>query len=634
MVNAPTAAARAPAHDRAATPRWLFVALAALAVLGVCAAIGVVDYIPTNDGPQHVILGHIENRLDDPASGFGAYFVRGRPLTSLGFHAIYTVAERWMPWRAALRVCLVIITLLWSLGYLAFVRAVDRRRAPLALLGFATAFQWHFYLGFMQFLMSLGLGFPVLAVAVSGAWTVRRRLLLALMLAAQAVAHVFGATLTTAVVLALALFRAKRKTLALDAVLAALMAAPAVALTVVTARASGAPPMPTVWLEPLDKLAMLAKGFVGGPAWRSWPFVVLALAGFASAAMRARRGVATDVEKALAVAGGGFFLLGALAPLHYGGLQVFGPRFLPLSTMLGVALVPVERLRGRAASLALVASAALTAASLVWAGAHHVALRRRVDDALSGLDQPIRRSGPRLPIVLDPWAGLPHQVSDSDLPLVAPLFNLGKLYAVQQGGVPPYLFTTASGIHFFLNRASSQRAYPPAYNEGDLADPELVATPEARARFLGFLAMLGAGYEDVILYGEPRDAAAFTGRGYQADWQRGGLLIAHFTGCPLAIAARAPARPPAPLLVEVRWGRELPPALMTAVMPDAFSPSGEARVECPHCPCGELWFRAGVDLDGSHGPSRADAFCAGADAVGMTRATATPETRVLDCTLP
>ena len=86
--------------------------------------------------------------------------------------------------------------------------------------------------------------------------------------------------------------------------------------------------------------------------------------------------------------------------------QFFAPRFLPLGCLYTVALLPVERLADARRRVALGGLAAFTAASLVWAVQTSVALRARVGEALSGLEAPVTRTGPRLVVAMDPFAGL------------------------------------------------------------------------------------------------------------------------------------------------------------------------------------------------------------------------------------
>src|SRR2546422_4898858 len=70
-------------EDRLAAP-----ALALLLTAIALAAAGPA-YIPTHDGPQHVYALHVANHLADPARGWGNWFEIARPVTSLGFAALF-----------------------------------------------------------------------------------------------------------------------------------------------------------------------------------------------------------------------------------------------------------------------------------------------------------------------------------------------------------------------------------------------------------------------------------------------------------------------------------------------------------------------------------------------------------------
>ena len=49
-------------------------ALAATFMLGM-ATLWCVDYLPTNDGPQHIFLGHAENLYADPSTIYGQQLI-------------------------------------------------------------------------------------------------------------------------------------------------------------------------------------------------------------------------------------------------------------------------------------------------------------------------------------------------------------------------------------------------------------------------------------------------------------------------------------------------------------------------------------------------------------------------------
>jgi len=609
------------------------IALAVAASAGLLAAVWCVDYLPTHDGPQHVFLGHLENHFDDPGAGWGRYLERGQAVTGLGFAVVFSMLERVTAWRTALRLTLSAITLLWGWGYLGLAAAIHPRRAMLGLLGFATALSWAVYMGFFSYTISVGLGFAILAGAAQGfPWTLGRRAAIAALLLVQAVAHPFGAELTGLVLVALTalgpgpLFsRARGREIGLLALMG--LPALAIAATAVNPAADH-----SEWLSLGRRLAVMPRTFLPGPAWRAWAPILLALLGIALAAGRARRREASRPELALLGAGALFLALAFTLPLHLAAWEFFAPRFLPVGCLYAVALLPVERLSEARRRAALAGLAAFTAASLGWAARTSVALRARVDDALSGLSAPLARTGPRLVVPMDPFAGLtqgePEDGSDEAIPYYAPLFNLGALYAVQQGGIPPYTFVTNTRLHPFVFSEKGRRTYPELYDPTQLRDPRLAADPRARRGLVTFLAAVGIPFEDVVLSGRPEDGDVLAERGYEADFRQGGLFIGRFHPCPVNVDVITAA--PRSVAALVEYGFEpMPQALSGAVLPPEKAPlrgaiESTGRVTPTTPLCGPAWLRVTLDVDRSGGPSPGDRFCDGADSAGRLHVVAKP----------
>lgn len=610
----PTDPGDAPPRSRAA---WAEDGTAPLLLLG--AAIGVaavllhVDYLPTLDGPHHLLLGHLENHYQDPGTGWMSWLDRGSPFTALGFHFVFSTLERFLAWRPAFQLTLTILALTWGAGYLALVRALHPRRAALGLLGFATSISWLVHMGFFSFAMSVALGFGTLAIAARpGPWTARRRALLAALLALQAIAHAFGAELTGLVLLLMALagadgWRARLRELGL----LALTGLPAMALAATAANDAGGP---TSWLTLADRLTVLPRTFLPGPLWRAWPPLLLGLAGVALTA--ARRRAASRAEIALAGAAALHLALAFTAPIDLAAWQLFAPRFLPFGCLLGAALLPLERLDARRRLAVTAGLAAFTAASLLWAGRTAASLRAGDDEALSGLDAPLRRRGPRLVVDVDAFAAQRDSLHN-EIPYYAPLFNLGPLYAVAQGGVPAFAFLNNPRLHAFVMTEASRVSYPTLFDAAALADKAVQTNPGMRARVVTFLATVGAPFEDVVLRGRPEDGDVLTARGYVPDFRRGGLFIGHLEACP--VTARIEVAGPFTSRVLVEYGADpLPHALRRTSLRD-LSRASLSNVRLSPPLCGPMWLRVTLDRDGSGTPSKGDAHCDGADDQGRLR---------------
>jgi hypothetical protein len=597
-------------------------AVAVAASVALLAALWRVDYLPTHDGPQHVFLGHLENHLDDHGEGWNQYLERSSAMTALGFNILFSFMERLAPWRTALRLTLSATLLLWGWGYLGLTAALHPRRAVIGLLGFASAFSWALYMGFFSYVMSLGLGFATLAAGAAGwPWTPARRAVIGALLLIQVVAHAFSAELTGVVLLGMVMLGPTPRGRLRELGLLALMGLPAM---LIAARTRSVEAHPLEWLALGRHLTTLPRTFVPGPVWRAWPPILLGLAGVALAVGRARRREASRAELALLGAGALCLTIGFTAPMHLPTWEFFAPRFLPAGCLFAAALLPVERLDAARRRAALAGLGLITAASIGWAAHANAAMRARVDEALSGLSAPLHRRGPRLFVPMDPYAGLTEggasDGADEDIPYYAPLFNIGGLYAVAQGGVPPYTFLNNPTTHPFLLTEEGQKKYPEVYDPTDLRDPLVATDPARRRALMTFLAGVGASFEDLVLDGRAEDGDLLVTLGYAPDFRRGGLFMGSFKGCPVDVEVITEA--PRPATVFVEYGFEpLSIALSRATLPaEKTAPRGATesigRVTPVAALCGPTWLRVTLDLDRSRGPSRGDRYCEGADRAG------------------
>src|SRR5262245_47908126 len=109
--------------DRLSVPA-LAVLLAAIAFAAAGPA-----YIPTHDGPQHIYAVHVANHLGDAARGWSQWFEIARPVTSLGFAAVFGPLDLWLPWPTALRYALAALAVFWAIAVWALARALHPQRA-------------------------------------------------------------------------------------------------------------------------------------------------------------------------------------------------------------------------------------------------------------------------------------------------------------------------------------------------------------------------------------------------------------------------------------------------------------------------------------------------------------------------
>jgi hypothetical protein len=572
---------------------------AALLACAVAAAVAGVPYLPTHDGPQHVYTIHAAARLDDPATGWGRWFEANTPVTNHGFAAVFAPLDAWLPWQTALRAALALIAVAWVGGAYALSRALHPARGwPGIALG-AGALQWSLYMGFFSFLVATATGLWVLAFACARTSREAPRAgWLAALLFLQALLHVMAAALFGCVLAALVWLRGGRdapaRTLARIAAIGAPAAGVMVAAMLVQRFAgdtSGSDPTAaSAWIWP--PLWTLGKCFLGGPAWRAWPLTALALAA-PVLALAERGGSARAEDRALRIAGLVLLGAGAAAPLHLPSWEFFSVRFVPLGVCAAVVSLPLERIeaaRARAAIAAGLAGFALAATG--WAFAYHRALAADAAAALAGLSADIRRDGPRLAIVLDPAQERRRWLSAADpMPWHVPLANLGKLYATEQGGYVPDAFAIDPSVHAVLVRDDAREHLPAAADPRhalELADPSRAGDPAFREAVASHLAAFGTRYRDVILYGRPADVDHLVWLGYTPEWRSGGLAIARFEGCPLALRfPETPDRDAADVL-ELGWYPALDTAHSYRLSRAKSLPDG-ARVLPLRESCGPVW---------------------------------------------
>ncbi|HEY5283011.1 MAG TPA: hypothetical protein VIM14_09495 [Polyangia bacterium] len=590
---------------------WLSaVVLSGLAV----GAVFCVDYLPTNDGPQHVFQSFAARHLEDVGRGYARYIERGAPVSSLGFDLIDGMALRVLPWRHALRVALAINVLVWSWGVLVLALALRPTRRWMGLIGFAAAFQWSLYMGFFSFYLATGLGFWIAAFAVwSRTWTFRGRALLAGALLLQTVAHVFAAAGTGTVLGVLALSRSTAKQRTGELGKMCLMAVPAACVAWLSrTRGSGAlVQMGGPW-SLLDRLGMLASCFVGGPAWRAWPVVILALVGAATFVVRtnSRR---DPEQRALFFVGVLFLGLAVWAPFDLPNWNFFALRFVPCAVVYLAVLLPTDKFaRSWLRAGLAVALAVYAIASLSWAWGYHRELRQRSGDALSGLDAPIVRSGPRLPLILDPLQGEPFDPLRRSMPFVVSSLSLDMLYVTAQGGVSPNQFMPLPTLHPVVWRDDPSTPFPlfpPGGASRLLMDP--IFDPGRRIALLNYIASYSPGFEDILLLGNPSDTAVILQRGFAIDWERGGFTIARFRGCPLRLVVAGAEHTSHAILVQAGWY----PASRTTysrVIAPSDSRAGPLVVPIDAAPCGKVWVQLDEDLNDDGQVSAKDRFCGGA----------------------
>ena len=610
----------------------LALVLAGLSLLLIRAAL-VVDLLPTNDGPQHIFSSYAAVHLNDAGTGYSRYLEAGAPITSLGFDRLYRALLVAFDWRLAHQMAIAIMALVWAWGTVALASALGR--TWLGLLGFVAAYQWVLYMGFYSFFLSAGVGLFLLAGACSNRpLSTRRRVLLAAGLLCQALLHVFPALLTATVMVIVLFLRAQPGRRKVELARIAAMTAPTLVPLLLSFRDTTAV-FAGPAASPGERLLLLGQAFVGGPSWRAFSLPLLAACGLLATLLRWRSGARTAggpspsaADKGLALAGALLVALAVALPLSLPAWQFFCVRFSPMGITILALLLPIERLQRPSLVWTTRASLlVLACTALAWSSWFHVLLRRWAADALSGLDAPIRRSGPRLDLTLG------KELPESCFPFLAPLRGLVPLYATAQGGTPSRMFIGASDKHILQYRREPVGPIPDIPPPEEILALNHVADRSHRLRQLDDLLSYASGYDDVLLYGDAADLEALTRRGFHIDFSQGALAIARFRPCPVDVELIEHDPTRAAVFIDMAWHRHGRIRALPS-LPASAPDSGSRRLRIPDSPCGALWLRVVFDRNGDGRPSLGDVVCAEASAEGFVRVEAGDAPRVVKCTEP
>jgi len=538
-------------------------------------------------------------------------------------------------WQHGLQAALSLTVLLVAAGFVALVRELNPGRWALVFLGFPLALSWEFYMGLWAFVVSTGVGLWVIAVAVRWSQpTWRQRGVIALLLLANAVAHVFGAVLTGGVLLLLSAFRARRGARLREAGYVVLTGVPAAGILLACLLVSRG----ITRLELADKferfavrdvLAMLPRTVAPGPLGRGVVVAIVVAVAAAVAAVRVRRPETDATDRGLGAAALLLLLAGVFAPFQVPGWQAFSERFFPLGVALALAVVPLEglpvRLRRLAPGIVFGASAAWLALSYPF----HRRLAQLCPDALAGLRAPVRLSGEIFPVLFRGTELPVHDRINAEVPVMTPLLHMGSLYAAALGGVSTDAFASSPAITPFVYR--SRPSYRP---RPDLEHYTRALASWAFHRDLAYrrqidieLASFGMFYDETALFGAlPEDLEVWRERGFAADWMQGTAALVHFVPCMIDFAAPAIAGSPGPV-VDVRVGKI---GLLSGVQVAAeLRDDGLAHFRIAPAPCGVVTLHARWPQAHGH----PDIQCVNANGEGDLVATITRVSQRVGCDL-
>lgn len=622
---------------------WLICMLVASAGLVHC--LWVVPYIPTMDGPQHVLSAHIDNHYSDPASVYPELYRLLPQYAGKGFALIFGPLEVVLPWRVALRVTHALVGLGFAWGFALVALSVDRHRRAGAMLGFLIALPWSFYMGFFQFVVGTTVGLYTLAFVLRRPpTTTPRRLVVAVLLLVQGVCHVFTAILTGVIVLVLAVVAAPKGQRLREVGRMGLVGMPAAALmglTLLDRRITFSQQQTFDWALG-ERIREISRWFVPGPGGRAWLVLALAVVGIGATLSRARRKQATVPEQALAWLALAFLVLTLCAPLHMPGWQCLAPRFTTVAIVLGLALVRLPDVSSPRAARAILAivTVCCVGSELLSADLHRD-LANGCAETLAGLDAPLHFEGLRLPIVIEPTCGLPRDPVEGPVPRASLAQNSPLLYLVDHGGIGTKMFNGTPSIHR-IELIGARRPPLPDPRPVTIAQSRFFdSDPKLRATVLTELAADGMPFEGIhVVGGRPDDYAVFNARGFVTELQRSSLFIARFEGCPAELVLaqgsldREAVHYEYGLFSRAQLSAE-PRVLARRIVP-RDTPVVDRQIHVPLAgrPCGEIWVRVYWDADASSTFSAGDRTCENAHGQGRLRADVSRDRPTVTCESP
>lgn len=593
MIRMSTASpVQAPSNaSRSWVSEWgLWTIMVALASLGMVWALNSISYLPTNDGPEHILSGHIENHYNDSGTIYAQHLIPLSQYAGRGFAILYNPLEKAFGWRLATQTVLSIVLLVnaWGLAWL--VNSIDSRRKWIALLAFAFGFPWALYMGFFPYLVGTAFGTLIVAFVVSrkqeSNW---ERIVVAAALGWQAHLHLFTAMATTLCLVPIYLLRRPKEEWQRQIFALAAMTSPVALMFVITLRAQAISPKQSevpIYFGSIDeRLTVLPHVLVPGPVWKGILLLLLTAIGIRSALRRAEQGTLVHRdEKGLAVAAALFMALGLLAPLNIPGWQFLNPRFLMMGATFAIPLLAIEPIEPqRWIPASAMAPCLVTFISLLATRELHRQLDEGCADALSGLEQPIRRSYVQVAMRLGSSCGISRDPLESEIPYDTPLEHLGSVYAAQHGGTLPSFFIGHPAIH----------AFGPKEISDDLPIPQLkvppteeLEDPSLRETVITYFAAHAAFYESFLVFGAlKKDQDSILDRGFVPRWQQGSFLMAEYKGCSVLLTIRPPSEP-GRLVVEHGMAPLLQPVWSS---PTHLKPGQGVKIKLDRIGCGEVW---------------------------------------------
>jgi hypothetical protein len=620
MLHPPSSQA-ASAERPESTPAFVLVAL--LLSLATAGAFFVIPYLPTNDGPGHILGAWWWNHLDTPGQLWSERVTAQWPQSGAGFVLFFWLIEPFLGWRVSTQAILAAVSLGAAWGVVALGRALHGRWHWPTLLAFAAAFSWPLYMGFFNFLVAAAFVPWIATVAVRhDGIGPRGAIVLAPVLLFVGWLHLFAALAAGVVLGAIALFSGARVRSLGWLAAGSLPVLGLIAKTIIGGGDSSVEPIEAVmpWLDQAARFDIFARTIVAGPRWRAEAVVAIAAVGALAAVAAGRQ------RRALGLVALAFVGVALLGPFNAPGWQGFAPRFGGFAVAWGLAAAPwptASRLRRPLA--ALVAAYALAAVG--WAWSFHATLAEQYALSLEGLGSRAPSNGYRAFIPFEPTFAT-ESGPEADVPLARFGPNTAAIYVLRQGGIAKVFHSLpVSPVRIAAEQGRMLPDVVPAwgFQFGELVEraaTEQLAPSDARtlSELERHWVAVAASYDDAILYGSRAARAAVIARGFDTTFDGDHVSLVKFAGCSVTFELPR-AVPPGVAGVGVSGIGPAPVMPFQQGVPIAVDAAGTA-VTLAGVPCGaDVEVLVRIDADGVAGDA-GDLTC------GYSGAVVGRETRV------
>lgn len=570
-----------------------------------------IPYLPTNDGPQHILSAYIENHFNDPGSIYPIYLERSPQFAYRGFALVMRPMEVLFGWKLGTQFAILIILLLSAWGFTAMVLALDSRRKWVACFGFPLAWSWSLYMGFFSFTVGTALGYWILAYVLAiKKWNWVRWVTLSAALCLQAMSHVFTAGLTGLVMTCLLVmkqptWRDRGKRL-LVVGLAGLPAATIAFGALIHRNDSATQPVHPTWLTWNELVSVVPHMLIPGPSLYTFSFLLLILVAAGAAVCRLRKNCLSFEEKVFLGVGIASLIVIIFCPMDIEGWQFFTPRFSLLGISSLLLLLPFEAIRGKVSivSARLLVVAAASFSVNIYANVNQ-GLASSCKDLIDAVSMSSVHRGISHFVPLSVSCGLASPSSSRPIPYMKPELQAGALYAVATDSLPSTMFMNSLATSAFAARTgptapvreSPYRALgiPRLVGVDVLPLTGLEAIAGDRSMVYRFAAPgMEEFYENIFVTGASKaNIDLLKSMGFVELWSHRTIWVGRFEPCTIVFKPHGDV-PYRPKLTMGLYPFEV------SIFLDSSAEVASATYKYPYAPCGDAWVRMEPKLPGTY----------------------------------